>query len=136
MAITKTERQIKFASANFISVTAGGNATSDVIAPADDEISTTVTFKADNSGVPVAGDTVDIYLMRTAGDPDADPDSADEYPDASHVELLCTLDTDASDPAVQTVTFNSMCEGYKIYAENNGASAITVSGSGHGWDME
>ena len=138
MAITKTERQIKFATANTKSISAGGNDTSDAITGVADEILITQTIKADNAGTPASGDTVDVYVMKTAGDPDADPDSADEYPDVNHLDHLCTLDTNATDPAITTKQFSvAGCTAWKLYFESNAATnSITVSSSGHGLDLE
>lgn len=139
MAVSKTERQIKWATANTKSVTAGGNATSDAIgAIVAAEVENTQTVKADNAGTPADGDTIDVYLVQTAGDPDADPDSANEYPDTNHLIFLGQLDTFTSDPAIKTVSFPTVgIEDYKLYVESNAASnSITVSASGQGFKVE
>ena len=134
MAISKTERQIKWSAAVTLSIAAAGNGTSDAIAPAADELKTKLTFRAKNNGTPVSGDTVEFWLLETAGDPDTDPDTVDQYATTHQKIFLCKLDTFVIDPDIATVEFSTAgCEGYKIYAVNNSATnGITVSSSGQG----
>ena len=134
MAITKTERQILWAAAVTKSVAAGATEISDAIVPAAAELKTKLTFRAKNNGTPVSGDTVSIYLIETAGDPDTDVDTVDQYATTNQKKLLCILDTFVIDPDIATEDFSTAgCEGYKIIAVNNSATnAITVSASGQG----
>lgn len=116
------------------SVSSGGNATSDAITVSTAISSKLVVeryvlLKADNGGTPASGDTVDFYLLTEIGDPDADPDSVDEFTTAGHGLFLYQLDTNTEDPAISPVVAIPSCDSAKIYAVNNAASnSITVSG--------
>jgi len=124
-----------FLSNNEIQITWAGN-DSRVTAPAFGGQSDIFTFstngsfahiqlKADNDGVPAAGDTVDFFLLLTCGDPDGA--GADEYDTPDHAIPLGTLDTDADDPAIRTVNC-PMVKGGRLYVRNNSAGRdITVS---------
>lgn len=128
MALQKTYTQIEWSTADSISVSSGSNSTSDEMTPAADAISLMVQCKADNGGTPASGDVVDIYILRTLGDPDADPDSADEFATVDHAEWVATLDTNEEDPAIAVKSIPIGGKKYKFYAVNNASSnSITVS---------
>lgn len=127
MPITKQARQVYWAGAVTVSVAAGGAATSDAITPGADAVGAILQVKADNTGTPAAGDTLDVYLLMTAGDPDAATDVADEYDTINHGLFLMRLDTSADDPALKSVEIPTAMKGYKVRVVNNGASAMTVS---------
>lgn len=128
MAITNTAVQIKWAGANTVSVAAAGAQESDVYTPDQTAIDALLQVKADNAGTPAAGDTIDVYVLYTTGDPDADPDVADEFDTASHAQWLMKLDTSSEDPAIKSVPLNVTCKALKIRVVSNaGANSITVS---------
>lgn len=126
MAIAKTQTQVEWASADTKAVTTGSNATSDAVAIADNAIAGSLTIKADHSGSPASGDEILAYVLYTTGDPDVDPDSADEYDTPGHV-LPIVLDTNTEDPAIKTIPIDPAATGFKLRVENDGASTITVS---------
>lgn len=115
------------------SVTASGNATSDAFTTNTASSSKLVVeryviLKADNDGTPASGDTVDLYLLTEIGDPDADPDSADEFTTAGHGLFLYQLDTNTEDPSISPVVAIPSAVTAKLYAVNNSSvRAITVS---------
>lgn len=128
MAISKNRQQIEWSSSDSTSVSSGSTATSDAVTPSATVFRGSVQIKADNGGTPASGDTLDVYILYTTGDPDADPDSSDEYDTAAHGEYLFELDTNAEDPAIKTAEINVACKGFKIYVENNASSnSITAS---------
>ena len=126
MAIANNEIQVQWSSANSVSVSAGGSQASDAFSFSATAFDAMVTLKADNNGTPASGDSVDLYYLPTAGDPDGA--SADEYPaDDTNGIFLARLDTYAEDPCVATLTI-PVAKGGKLYAKSNAASnSITVS---------
>lgn len=127
MAVSKSSTQVTWpTAANSASVSSGGNATSEAGTFATDSFEAMLTCKADNGGTPAAGDTVDFYLLYTTGDPDGA--STDEYDTNMQGTYLCTLDTNADDPAQKTVRVSPVAKGFKVYAVNNASSnSITVA---------
>lgn len=126
MAIRKTQTQVQWAGANSISVASGAGQTSDAVAIADKAIAGSVTIKAKHSAAPVSGDEVRAYVLYTVGDPDADPEAADEYDTHQHA-LPVVLDLNTEDPAQKTVQIDTAATGLKIRVVNDGAAAVTVS---------
>ena len=127
MAVANNEIQIEWDSGNSSkSVNAAGSATSDVFSFSATAVDAMITLKADNAGTPASGDTVELYLLATCGDPDGN--STDEYPaDNDEGILMAALDTNVNDPAVKTVTC-PVAKGAKLFAKSNASSnAITVS---------
>jgi len=85
-----------------------------------------VTVKADNGGTPASGDVVEVRILYTNGDTDAEADSADEYDDPDSVPPVL-LDTYQTDPAVVTLPL-MVAKAYKVHAVSQAASnSITVS---------
>lgn len=126
MAITRAEVQIVWAAANSISVAAGAAQVSDAFVFTDATIQAAISLKADNNGVPAAGDKVKCYLLLTSGDPDGAV--ADEYDSANHGLFLGELDTASDDPAQMTVDIPSSAKGGKVRAVSAAATnGITVS---------
>ena len=134
MAITRNEVQVQWSTANSISVSAGGNATSDTVTINATTIQGSISLKADNNGTAASGDTVDVYILYSNGDPDGastdefDSDAADNEP-----RWLARLDvsTAGKDPDVKTVFPSLAAKSYKIYAVSNaGTNGITVSATG------
>ncbi|MHA2377344.1 MAG: hypothetical protein ACXAB9_14385 [Candidatus Thorarchaeota archaeon] len=128
MTVAQNQLQIEWSTADSVSVSSGSSQTSDAKDFSDTAFDALVTLKADNGGTPASGDTVDFYALLSCGDPDADPDSADEFPnDENDALFLARLDTNANDPAIATVPI-PIAEAVKIYAYNNaGSNSITVS---------
>lgn len=133
MAITRTETQVTWpTAANSISVTAGGNQTSEEVNLDATCIAAQISLKADNSTTPAADDQIDFYMLQTSGDPDGA--STDEFDTTAHARFLCRLDTYAAgegeDPAGKTVRIPIPQKGFKIYAtgaDSGTTNSITVS---------
>jgi len=125
--MARVETKVLFAGANTVSVAVAGSAVSDVITLDATAVDAAITIKADNAGIPAAGDTVDVYVLLSAGDPDGAA-VADEYAsqDSTHAMWLCRLDTNVTDPAIITVRYPPVPQAGKIYVVNNGASSVTV----------
>lgn len=131
MAVAKNEIQIKWSSTNSVSVSAGGSQISDAATLSATAFRALVQVKADNAGTPASGDTLDVYALYSAGDPDADPDSADEF-DTQPGIWLGRLDTYATtggaDPALGSWEIFPMAKSIKIRVVNNsGGRSMTVS---------
>ncbi len=128
MAVTKPATQITFAAANSFSLGAGLTVKSDSFTPGVADDTLTVQVKADNAGAPAAGDEVEVYLQRTLGDPDAEPDVADEFESDQHSLHLGTLDTFLEDPALLVAEgLGAVFKAARLYFVSNAASAITIS---------
>lgn len=126
MAVTNTETQVVWSSANSLSVSSAGTGTSDAFTLDQTCIMATATCKVDNDGTPAAGDTVDFYLLGATYDPDGT--GSVEYGTTVQDTWLCRLDTSVTDPAQASVPINAALAGGKIYVKNNSAGrAITVS---------
>ena len=128
MAITKPETQVTWAAANSVSVTAGGNQTSDTVTLDATCVRATIHLKADNSTAPASDDQIYFWALQTGGDPDGA--GTDEYDTAGHADLLAILDTNNEDPALMSVELPAINKGLKIYADGGAAgttNAITVS---------
>jgi hypothetical protein len=126
MSIANNEIQIQWSGANSVSVSAAGNQTSDVFNFSGTAIDAMITLKADNAGTPASGDTVELHLLATCGDPDGA--GSDEFPlNDNDGILLAVLDTYANDPAIKTVAC-PIAKGGKLFAKNaSSGRAITVS---------
>ncbi len=129
MAVGNNEIQVLWdTDQNSKSVAGAGNATSEIFGLSATAISRAITIKADNAGTPASGDTVDVYLLATCGDPDGS--SADEYPAGDkHGQFIGVLDTNAVDgDKITTELSPAAIKDGKLYAKNNAASnAIVVS---------
>lgn len=127
MAASKNEVQITWPPAALSkSVAFGASQDSEVFALSADVIDASISIKADNDGIPAAGDKVKFYLLATSGDPDGAV--ADEYDSVNHGIFLGELDTASDDPAQATVGIPAAIKGGKIRAVNASAGrAITVS---------
>ena len=127
MTVSKNSIQVEWAAADSKSVGAGGTETSDVATLSADAFQAGLQLKADHSSTPASGDTIDWYLLPTLGDPDADPDSVDEYDTIGHAYFLAQLDTNTEDPALISVEVPAWIKAFKLTADSNAASAITCS---------
>ena len=126
MAITHTETRVQFSSSDSTSISSGSNATSDAVTVDATCFQASMTLKADNGGTPAGGDTVDVWLLGSAGDPDGT--GTHEYATTEQGLFLGTLDTNADDPAIRTVDIPMPLQNLKVYAVNNASSnSITFS---------
>lgn len=126
MAVSKSSTQVLWSTANYISVSASSNSTSDAHTFDSTSVSAMISMKADNDGTPSSGDTIDFYLLYTTGDPDGA--GADEYDTAGHGMHVGVLNTNSEDPVRKTVEIPVSAKGFKVYAVNNSSGrAITVS---------
>jgi len=126
MALANNEIEVQWSGANNVSISAGGNQTSDAFTFSQTAIDAMITLKADNAGTPASGDTVEFYLLATCGDPDGS--GSDEFPSNNNDGiLLAVLDTYANDPMVRTVAC-PVAKGGKLFARNaSSGRAITAS---------
>lgn len=122
------ETQVLFSTAVTGSCATSSNLTSDTITFDVDTVMAQVSVKVDFSATPAAGDVMDIYLKRTSGDPDADPDSADEY-DSDLMGLpIMSIDGTVSDPGVMTRDIPVATVTGKLFFVNQSATnSATVS---------
>ena len=130
MAITHATVSVQWAGADSVSVTAGSSQTSTEFNIDDTCVAAAISIKADNSTTPASDDIIYFWLLQTSGDPDADPESADEFDTTGHALLLAVLDTSDEDPAIRTVSLPLPQKGCKLYAEGATAgstNAVTVS---------
>lgn len=128
MALTRTENQVTWSASNSVSVSAGGNQTSDEFNLDATCISAQISCKAKNSTTPAADDILYFWLIQTSGDPDGA--STDEFDTTGHGRLLCVLNTNTEDPAGKTVPLPIPQKGAKIYVEGATAgstNAVTAS---------
>lgn len=126
MAVSKDETQITWSASNSTSVSNGSNATSDAATLDTASIQASLTVKADNGGTPAAGDTVDVYVLYSTGDPDGA--STDEYDTPAPHNRVLTLDTNTNNPDQCTIPISPCAKALKVYVENNASSnSITVS---------
>ena len=126
MAVANSEIQVTWSSSNSASVSGGATAASDTMSFSASAFDAMVTLKADNSGTPASGDTVDFYALLSCGDPDGS--GADEFPnDDSDGIFLARLDTNSDDPAIATVAL-PVAKAVKIFAKNNASSNAPCSG--------
>lgn len=129
MAITRHESAVLWSTANSVSVTAGSNQTSDILALDETCVNAQITLKADNSTTPASDDIIYFWLLQSAGDPDGAA-VADEYDTPEHALRLGSINTSDDDPGIMTVQLPLPQKGIKIYAEGATAgstNSITVS---------
>ena len=117
---------VKFSGSRTVSVGAGSATTSDAFIYSGNAMGGVGTFKANNAGTPTAGDTVDFYLLASAGDPDGSDLVEFSSEDTTHAIYIATLDTLVTDPAIRTANVPAFEQG-KIRIVNNAASAVTAS---------
>lgn len=125
MALAHNERQVQWGGSNSTSVSGGGSATSDIANIDDTAFQAQIELKADHGGTPGSGDTVDIWLLQTLGDPDGT--GTDEYETDEQGTFLANLDTNADDPAISVVELPIPSAGVKVKAKNNAGESVTVS---------
>lgn len=99
MAATKQATQVQWGGANTKTLSTNNWVVSDEITLNDQDWEIMAYARADNSGTPASGDTVEIRVLYTAGDVDGGG-GANDYPDlntsgttGAQAELLGVLDT-------------------------------------------
>ncbi len=115
MPVSKVETQVTWAAANTKTLNTNNWVVSDEVTLNDSDWSALVYIRADNSGTPADGDTVELRLLPTAGDVD-NGGGADDYPDvntsgatAAQSMFLAMLDTyGAYDPDTCPVVLDSL----------------------------
>jgi hypothetical protein len=124
MAFSQSKTQIQWSSSDTKSVAGGGTENSDDFTASTSVVDAEIQLKADHSGTPASGDTIDWYLQRK-GDPDQD--TTDEYDNQG--DFLGSVDLNSDDPAVKTIPVHLMQgQTYRLTAVNNDSdTAITVS---------
>ena len=126
MAITHTQVQVEWGGSDTQSVSAGGDEESDDIELDVTCFSARIMVKADNASTPASGDEVEVRWVESMGDPDADPDSTDEF--TVNGVLLGILDTNADDPAIESFQLPIPQDKAKLRCVSRAASnSITVS---------
>ena len=128
MAISQNEIQVEWSGSDSQSVSSGGSNNSDTATLSATAIKRGVLLKADNGGTPAAGDDIHFYALVTTGDPDADPDSADEFSSDGYGIPLAVVKTDVDDPALVYAELPLAISAVQIRAESQaGSNSITVS---------
>lgn len=121
---TNSETQITWSGSNSVSVASGGSETSDVITPSGGSVQATVLLKANHDSTPADGDEIEFVFQYTIGDPDGA--AGDEYTTEEH-SYSVIADTFLEDPALLLIELPQPLKAFQLKANNNGASAITVS---------
>lgn len=132
MALTQQRLQVTFAAANSVSVASGGGSQeSDTITLDPTCINASATIKADSAaGTPTATDILYVYYNGSCGDPDAEPDVADEFAGVpANMRLIGVIDCSDEDPGVKTVYLPASPKTAKIMAvtKSDSTAAITFS---------
>lgn len=123
MAVTSETNQVTWSAANTKSVASSGVETSDDYTFDTNAFEATLVCKANNSGTPASGDTLNIYAQIKE---DPDLDSTQEY--ANQMDFVGSLDTNADDPAIARIQMSvEPGQTYRFAMENDGASSITGS---------
>lgn len=123
MAVSKVEQQVTWSAANTKSLSTANWFVSDEILLNDNDWEGAVQLRADNSGTPASGDTVEVRILYTVGDLDAGG-GANDYPDANtsgttaaQANFLASLDTYGNyDPDGKLVPIDTSAKGFKIAA--------------------
>lgn len=134
MAVTRVLTQVTWdvGSDASDSLPANSNLTSNNMTLDATCVAAQIQLKCDNSTTPAADDYVNFYVLQTSGDPDTEPDSADEYDTPGHAIFLARVQpVTGEDPAIVTVPFPLPQKGFQIYAEGDHpdgtTNAITIS---------
>jgi len=117
MAITRTQTQVQWTSANTKSITSATEVVSDVVTLDPTCVSLAITVSADNAGTPASGDTAVWRIQWSTGDVLAD--TGDDYDTSEHAQYLTTLDTYSTntpgeDPARRTIIVDVVAQKFKL----------------------
>lgn len=136
MAVSKVEQQITWSAANTQSLNSVNWFVSDAITLNDSDWEGSIQLRADNSGTPASGDTVEVRILYSVGDVD-NGGGANDFPDAntagttaSQANFLAMLDTyNNYDPDSKVVPIDTAPKAFKIAARaaQGGTRAITLA---------
>lgn len=132
MPVTRQDLQVQWAAADDKAVAAGTAEESDLHSVDASCVNAQISLKANNTGTPADGDTVDVYLLQSSGDTDNAANTTDEHDTPAHARHLFRLDThdtgDGDNPARVTVLLPIPQKNFKLRAVSNaGTNSITVS---------
>ena len=128
MPITREKVQVTWGGNATVSITAGAAQTSDPYTLPDDTAYLRLLVKADKGAATSTDIVAKVYILGTTGDPDADPDVADEYTTPAHAPLVVALDTNKENPAIADVPLDVDYAAIKLYVKNEAATdPVTVS---------
>src|SRR5574337_1617780 len=102
MASSRVETQIQWGGANTKSLSTTSWFISDAVSFNAEDWEAELQIRAENSGTPASGDTVEIRLLYTVGDLHNGA-GADDYPDANTSGTTAAL----ADPATVLDTYNN-----------------------------
>lgn len=125
MALAHNEIQVTWSSSNSVSISGGGSNNSDSATLSANAIQSQIEVKADHSGTPSAGDTVDFYVLESLGDPDGS--SSVEFATNNHGTFVATLDLVDDDPALRVTELPLPSAHVLVRAVNNSSESVTVS---------
>lgn len=125
MALTRTESQITWSSADSITLSAATASTSDAFTFDATDGAASIQVDANNAGTPASGDILNVRIAWTTGD--VLGDTADDYDTSEHAQLLMVLDTygtntPGEDPARKTVDIPTSAKGFKLVVDSPNAA--------------
>lgn len=136
MASSRTETQVLWSSSNTKSLNSNSWFVSDAVSFNIEDWDGEIQIRADNSGTPASGDTVEIRILYTAGDLD-NGGGGDDYPDvntsgstAAQASFAAFLDTyNNYDPDGTSVPVRTANKGFKIAARaaQGATRAVTLA---------
>lgn len=136
MASSRTETQVPWGGSNTKSLNTNSWFVTDEVLFNGEDWDGEVQIRADNSGTPASGDTVEVRILYTAGDLD-NGGGPNDYPDvntagstAARAEFAALLDTyNNYDPDGTTVPVRTGHKGFKIAARaaQGATRAITLA---------
>lgn len=136
MAASKVETQILWSSSNTKTLNSNNWFVSDEVTLDDSDWDGIIYARADNSGTPASGDTVDIRILYTAGDVD-NGGGGNDYADvntsgstAARANVLMFLDTyNNYDPDTSAAPINLSGKKFKIAARapQGGSRSIVLA---------
>lgn len=106
------------------SIISGGNHTSDILTMQTDTVAAYIQVKGSNQGVEDIDDITEFRLLDSLGDSDS---GGDDYATIKQANIIDRLDTYTDNPATSTGVYVSPCKALKVYADNEGLSAVIVS---------
>lgn len=123
MPLTKSERQVLWASNTFTDVAAGGTATSDAVGISSSSSRLFLGIHCENlATTPAADAKVEIYVKSSIGD--IDGDAVEDYETDLHAPLVAVIDVSSGgeSPAVKVIPLDPGLKGFKLLAKNTGAT--------------
>lgn len=117
MASSRSETQITWSSAAYVTVSSATVVWSDAFLFNVEDWEGELQVNADNAGTAASGDTCDVYIAYTTGD--ILGDSNNDYATTEHAEFAMRLDTYATntpgeDPANRSCPVRTGATGFKV----------------------